>query len=111
MKGRLPYPFVFLIASDHCVDIALFATVICSIRTVLCKTTRLTTCETGQFSLILLLLEVGSFVGLVRFCLPFALVVVLLNHVGAGVVLASFRSRVLSPSFLLNIERCYQIFN
>jgi hypothetical protein len=29
--------------------------------------------------------------------------VVPLNHVGAGVALASFRSRVLSPSFLLNI--------
>ena len=49
--------------------------------------TRLTTCETCQFSLVLLF-EVGSFVGLVRFCLPFALVVVLLNHVGAGVALA-----------------------
>jgi hypothetical protein len=69
--------------------------------------TRLTTCETYQFSLVLLLLEVGSFVGLVRFCLPFALVVVLLNHVGDVVALASFRSCVLSPSFLLNFQRRY----
>jgi uncharacterized membrane protein len=68
--------------------------------------------ETCQFSLVLLLLlEVGSFVGLVRFWLSFALVVVPLNHVGTGVALASFRSRVLSPSFLLNIQRRYQIFN
>ncbi|KAL5647971.1 hypothetical protein ACJX0J_042326, partial [Zea mays] len=37
----------------------------------------------------------GSFVGLVRFWLSFPLVVVPLNHVGAGVALASFRSRVL----------------
>jgi hypothetical protein len=64
--------------------------------------TRLATCETCQFSLVLLL-EVGSFVGLVRFCLSFALVVVLLNHVSVGVALGSFRSCVLSLSFLLNI--------
>jgi hypothetical protein len=73
--------------------------------------TRLATCETCQFSLVLLLLKVGSFVGIVRFWLSFALVVVPLNPVGAGVALASFRSRVLSPSFLLNIQRHYQIFN
>jgi hypothetical protein len=73
--------------------------------------TCLVTCETCQFSLVLLLLEVGSFVGLVRFWLSFALVVVLLNHVVAGVALASFRSCVLSPSFLFNIQRRYQIFN
>jgi hypothetical protein len=50
--------------------------------------TRLATCKTCQFSLVLLLLEVGSFVGLVRFWLSFALVVVPLNHVGAGVEMA-----------------------
>jgi hypothetical protein len=63
---------------------------------------RLTTREIDHFILILLL-EVGSFVGLVRFCLPFALVVVLLNHVGTRVALASFLTHVLSPSFVLNI--------
>jgi hypothetical protein len=64
----------------------------------------------GHLNLVFLL-EVGSFVGLVRLWLPFALVVVLLNHVGAGAALSSFRTRVLSPSFLLNIQRRYQIFN
>jgi hypothetical protein len=59
--------------------------------------TRLATCETCQFSLVLLLLEVGSFVGLVRFWLSFALVVVLLKYVGAGVALALFRSCVRAP--------------
>jgi hypothetical protein len=66
--------------------------------------THLTTREIGQLGLILLLLEVGSFVGLVRLCLPFALVLVLINHVGAIVALTSFRTRVFSPSFLLNIQ-------
>jgi hypothetical protein len=64
--------------------------------------TWLTTHKTIHHILPLLLLEVGSFVGLVRFCLPFAPIVVL-NHVGTGVTLASFRTHVLSPSFLLNI--------
>jgi hypothetical protein len=66
--------------------------------------THLTTHEIGQLGLVLLLLEVGSFVRLVRLCLPFALVLVLLNHVGARVALTSFRTRVLSPSFLLSIQ-------
>jgi hypothetical protein len=49
--------------------------------------TRLTTCETCHFSLVLLLLlEVGSFVGIIRVCLSFARVVVLLNHAGTRVV-------------------------
>jgi hypothetical protein len=56
----------------------------CSIKTVLGIMTHLTH-EIGHLSLVLLLLllllKVGSFVGLVRLCLPFALVVVLLNHV------------------------------
>jgi hypothetical protein len=65
--------------------------------------THLTTREIGHLNLVLLLLEVGSFVGLVRLCIPLALVVVLLNHVGVGVALAYFRTRVLSQSFLLNI--------
>jgi hypothetical protein len=65
--------------------------------------TCLTTHKTCHFNLVLLLVEVGNFVGLVRFCISFALVVVLLNHVGAGVALASFRTHVLSSSFLLNI--------
>ena len=59
--------------------------------------THLTTREIGHLNLLLiLLLEVGSFVGLVRLCIPLALVVVLLNHVGVGVDLAYFRTRVLS---------------
>jgi hypothetical protein len=70
----------------------------------------LTTCETCQLNLVLLL-EADSFVGLVRLWLPFVLVVVLLNHVGAGVALASFRTCVISLRFILNIQRSYQIFN
>jgi hypothetical protein len=65
--------------------------------------THLTTREIGHLNLVLLLLEVGSFVGLVRLCIPLTLVVVLLNHVGVGVALAYFRTHVLSQSFLLNI--------
>jgi hypothetical protein len=72
--------------------------------------THLITRETFHLILVLLL-KVGSFVRLVRLCLPFILVVVFLNHVGARVALASFRTHVLSPSFLLNIQRQYHIFN
>ena len=71
-----------------------------------------TACEASFLGVcILLLLEGSRLDRLVGCLLVLAVWVVLLHLVGAIITLASFLRSILSPSFLLNIKRCYQIFN
>ena len=64
-----------------------------------------------SFDVCLLILEGSSLDRLVGSLLVLAVWVVLLHHVGARVTLTSILRNILSPSFLLNIKRCYQVFN
>ena len=77
----------------------------------------LSTSVTRQFTLVhvrLLILEGCSIYRLVKggFEVPFVLAYrfAFLHKVGSGMTL-SFLNSVLSPSLLLNIKGCYQIFN
>ena len=83
-----------------------------TIWTISCEVSPFTACEASSFGIcILLLLEGSSLDRLVGCLLVLAVWVVLLHHVGARSTLASFLRSILSSSFLLNIKRCYQIFN
>ena len=83
-----------------------------TVWTISCEVSPLTAREASTFGICVLLLLEGSCLDRLVGCLSvLAVWVVLLHHVGAIVTLASFLRSILSPSFLLNIKRCYQIFN
>ena len=84
---------------------------VCTIWTVSCEMSPITACEANSFAVCFLLLEGSSLDRLVGSLFVLAVWVVLLHHVGARVTLTSILKNILSPSLLLNIKRCYQVFN
>ena len=85
---------------------------ICTVRTISRVVSSFTARVASSFGACSLLLLQGSSLDRFVGCLSFLVVwVVLLHHVGARGTLASFLRSILSPSFLLNIKRCYQVFN
>ena len=80
------------------------------VRTISCEVSPFTAREGSTFG-VCVLLEGSSLDRLVGCLSVLAVWVVLLHHVGARVTLTSILRNILSPSFLLNIKRCYQVFN
>jgi hypothetical protein len=75
--------------------------------------TKLSTREARQLCFVFLLLEGSILFGIERMLLRLSLVLAMvsLDKVGARFFLVPLLNVIFSPSFFLDIKRCYQVFN